>query len=112
MITILTYYVEDSWSYLKVDIKTNNTYWIDWSDCEDIIEEKYFTTTDFRNFSIKNKNNNILSVCNGIYGYYNCCDCTFYEFNSNFGIICVANIDIKKRINTLNLEYDEKLFII
>jgi hypothetical protein len=68
MTTIPTYFVENSWCYLNVEIKRNNTYWIDWSECEEIIDEKYFgpiNITDFANFKFKQTNNNILCVCNG-----------------------------------------------
>ena len=97
--TTQIYYIDNTWCFLNIDLKHNNTYWIDWEECE------------FINDSINTKNmrnKNILFIKDGKYCYYDTNNSTYYYLEDKTLSLCVDNIKCLSNLNLLNDKYENK----
>lgn len=101
--TTQIYNVEDSWCFLNIYLKKNNTYWIDWEECE------------FTNFFINTKimiNKNILCKKDDYYFYYDTNNLTYNYLEDKKLSLCVDDIKCLSDLKLLNDKYENKFVFI
>ena len=102
------YFIENSWCFLEIHIKTNS-YWIDWNviynNHHSEIKDKTEITLNFTN------NSNILCVKDNEYCYYNTETKKIYDFNDDYNLISVDGSCSLDTLNNLKNIYDEFLYI-
>jgi hypothetical protein len=95
------YNIDGSWFYLNVYVKQNNTYWIDWEECEII---------NFKAEIMSNKN--ILCVNDDKYFYYDTNNLTYHYLEDKKLSLCVDNIKCLSNLKLLNAKYENKFVFI
>lgn len=80
--TTTIYVIDNDYYFLEVYVKENNTYWIDWAEC------------DGTNKFIKKRtsNKNILCIKDNAYCFYNTKNSTFNSLEGKHLSLCVDNI--------------------
>lgn len=98
--TTLIYNVNNSWCFLNIYIKQNNTYWMDWEECEFI--------NDFINTKIMS-NKNILCIKDDTYCYYETNTLTYHSLHDKILSLCMDDIKSLSDLNILNDKYENKV---
>ena len=101
--TTQIYNVDSSWCFLNIYIKQNNTYWIDWEECE--------FTNDFINTKIMS-NKNMLCVKDDRYCYCDTNNLTYHYLEDKKLSLCIDGIKCLTELNLLNDKYENKFVFI
>jgi hypothetical protein len=100
MTTIQLFQIENSWCFLNVCVKQNNTYWIDWVTLCDINED-----TPCINLELFGENN-ILCFKDNDFQYYNAVYNQTYKLSNMVLSLCVDGIKNLSDLNVLQDKYN------